>query len=102
MLSPCQNKGTCECSVCNCTPNYSGTRCEEGIHAYNSSLQFNSLQVYIFIYYPLFSSDVNECELNMCQSVCGNAFGSFACGCYSGYELDEDGLSCSGRPIYIV
>ncbi|XP_032804235.2 thrombomodulin [Petromyzon marinus] len=40
-------------------------------------------------------SDVNECELGLCDQLCENApAGNFTCDCSQGYFLGEDGSSC--------
>ena len=47
--------------------------------------------------------DVDECALGTasCSQTCTNNVGSFQCGCTSGYRLQADGKSCSGRPVNI-
>ena len=49
-------------------------------------------------FYFFFFSDVNECDSdgNNCQHICRNEAGSHSCECYTGYELQQDGYSCSG------
>ncbi len=43
--------------------------------------------------------DNNECTLNTdgCQQLCVNTVGSFRCDCNSGYTLDSNGITCSGK-----
>ena len=43
--------------------------------------------------------DIDECEagLHECQQLCVNTVGGFRCECNSGYELDDDGSTCSGK-----
>ena len=45
------------------------------------------------------TSDVDECAINNggCEQMCSNTIGSFYCTCESGYQLDEDGMNCSGK-----
>ncbi|EZA47230.1 Fibrillin-2 [Ooceraea biroi] len=40
--------------------------------------------------------DINECKQGMhrCQHECLNKPGTYHCTCYSGYELEEDGVTC--------
>ena len=41
--------------------------------------------------------DINECEddaLKVCQMTCLNTYGSYQCGCHSGYRLNNDGQTC--------
>ena len=47
----------------------------------------------------LHSLDINECSLNSggCDQLCNNTIGSFQCSCNSGYTLNGDGITCSGR-----
>ena len=49
--------------------------------------------------------DVDECSdgsLHGCTQHCNNTAGSHFCDCYLGYELQPDGLTCLGEPIYLV
>lgn len=49
---------------------------------------------------PWFCTDVNECETeNPCVQTCVNTYGSFICRCDPGYELEEDGIHCSGNGL---
>ena len=45
-------------------------------------------------------SDIDECSdgTDDCSETCINTVGSFACGCNSGYVLDDDGVICNGMP----
>ena len=42
--------------------------------------------------------DVNECEDddNVCNQICNNTEGGFDCLCHIGFELGNDGTTCSG------
>ena len=42
--------------------------------------------------------EVNECSLNTdnCEQECTNFDGGFRCGCYEGFSLNSDQISCSG------
>ena len=44
-------------------------------------------------------SDINECVENRdnCEQLCNNRAGAFTCSCRSGYQLDSDGRSCTGK-----
>lgn len=47
-----------------------------------------------------FSTDVNECATeNPCVQTCVNTYGSFICRCDPGYELEDDGVHCSGNEL---
>lgn len=47
-----------------------------------------------------FSTDVNECATeNPCVQTCVNTYGSFICRCDPGYELEDDGVHCSGNGL---
>ena len=43
--------------------------------------------------------DINECASSNggCAQVCTNSVGSFQCSCNSGYTLNGDGRTCSGK-----
>ena len=44
--------------------------------------------------------DIDECAnitLNICEQRCINIPGDFMCDCYSGFELNDDGITCSGK-----
>ena len=46
--------------------------------------------------------DVDECSdgsLHMCTQHCNNTLGSHFCDCYVGYELQDDGLTCTGEQM---
>lgn len=47
-----------------------------------------------------YSADVNECRsttTNQCQQNCTNTVGSYTCTCHTGYRLNGDGRTCSGK-----
>lgn len=41
-------------------------------------------------------ADVNECEAQRCSQECANIYGSYQCYCRQGYQLAEDGHTCTG------
>lgn len=41
-------------------------------------------------------ADVNECETQRCSQECANIYGSYQCYCRQGYQLAEDGHTCTG------
>ena len=43
--------------------------------------------------------DIDECAENHdnCEQLCNNRAGDFTCSCRSGYQLDSDGRSCTGK-----
>lgn len=43
------------------------------------------------------NADVNECEANICEQLCNNFDGGYSCDCNAGYNLAQDGSSCSGK-----
>ena len=49
-------------------------------------------------------TDIDECSEGIvdCDHNCTNTIGSYACSCYSGYELDSINLSCSGKLNTII
>ena len=52
--------------------------------------------VYVCPIFPL--SDRDECSTKQhnCVQSCTNTVGSYTCSCYTGFNLDADGKSCSG------
>ena len=55
-------------------------------------------QVYYYTY-TFIHPDIDECSegTDNCTQICINTDGSFTCGCSSGYQLDTDGFTCSGK-----
>lgn len=49
----------------------------------------------------LFVSDVDECEMNVCDGICRNTIGSYECHCdgRQGLYLAEDGQNCERIPV---
>ena len=43
--------------------------------------------------------DIDQCTNNNggCQQICTNLLPGYACSCYSGFVLTDDGITCSGR-----
>ena len=48
--------------------------------------------------------DTNECKRHNggCQQLCVNEHASFHCECKSGYQLQKDGKSCSGKILHFT
>ena len=48
-------------------------------------------------------ADVDECQFNNgnCSIGCENTNGSYACSCVEGYQLNEDGRTCTGLYFHI-
>ena len=48
--------------------------------------------------------DINECMSNNggCEQICVNNIGSYSCDCHEGYDVDVDGLNCSGMLILVL
>ena len=47
--------------------------------------------------------DIDECTLGSakCSDICTNTYGSYKCNCTDGYELFEDGFTCTGMCTYL-
>ena len=47
------------------------------------------------------STEIDECNTanGGCEHNCTNTIGSFICSCDTGYQLDENGLNCSGKSL---
>ena len=50
-------------------------------------------------HYMLFYVDILNCMNNdhNCTQICVEVEGSFNCSCFPGYELEEDGVTCTGN-----
>ena len=45
-------------------------------------------------------TDIDEClSVVPCQHSCVNIPGSYACECRDGYDLNTDGISCTGKNL---
>ena len=47
----------------------------------------------------LFHPDIDECSdrtTENCTQICTNTNGSFICECNTGFQLDNDGVTCNG------
>ena len=43
-------------------------------------------------------ADIDECAgVNDCQQTCSNTQGSFECGCQHGFQLDDNGKTCTRK-----
>ena len=42
--------------------------------------------------------DIDECGATPCSQICTNSDGSFECSCQDGYQIQDDGRSCAGKP----
>ena len=47
----------------------------------------------VFFVFP----DIDECQNKPCDHKCYNQYGSYRCGCNSGFTLADDGRTCTGR-----
>ena len=59
----------------------------------------NYKKTYIFYTYGyLFHPDIDECsdKTDGCSQMCTNTNGSFICGCNTGFQLNNDGITCNG------
>ena len=46
-----------------------------------------------------FLTGINEClddSFNSCDQICINTMASFVCGCHTGFQLNDDLMTCSG------
>ena len=43
-------------------------------------------------------SDIKECSIGThnCSQLCIELDGGYRCGCYDGYDLEKDGITCKG------
>ena len=58
-------------------------------------IKFRNLKYYLCTV----SADVNECRVGThnCEQVCNNTIGSHNCLCHTGYRLNSNNYSCSGK-----
>ena len=50
----------------------------------------------------VFIIDIDECNEDNggCEQICNNTVGSYECFCRDGYELDSNGINCTGTYVY--
>ena len=69
-------------------------------HTQTQSLTYTYMKldnIIIIIMYIVILTDINECNNNStCDHRCINTIGSFNCECNSGYQLNDDLMTCSG------
>ena len=78
--------------TCSCDIGYqlsSNNHSCEGMHACQCTTCIES---------SIWILDLDECSLNTddCMQTCNNTIGSFQCGCFLGYELNNDSTTCRG------
>ena len=70
------------------------------LHTFIPKNVVKKLVFYVYIYIlhnHNFLTDINECNNNStCDHRCINTIGSFICECDSGYQLNDDLMTCSG------
>ena len=97
--------GGCQHTCINTEGNYSCS-CDSGYVIKENGLSCEGMTV-AGIVNPILQSliilytDINECALNNggCQHKCINTDGSYYCSCDTGYDLQQDKLSCQGTDI---
>ena len=54
------------------------------------------MTAFIFLVFTVL--DIDECRLGVdnCEQACRDTDGSYACECFSGYNLNNDGRTCNG------
>ena len=57
--------------------------------------------MYTCIHKHFYVLDIKECSSNShnCQQTCIELEGGFSCGCFDGFELENDSVSCKGMYI---
>ena len=52
----------------------------------------------------MFIIDTDECNQDNggCDQICNNAIGSYECSCRDGYELEFNGINCTGTYVYNI
>ena len=48
------------------------------------------------IFFLILFTDIDECDLDICEQECNNTIGSYYCTCREGYYLGNDNRSCLG------
>ena len=55
------------------------------------------MDIIIVIHFLTDAEDcVNGISIDHCDQICTNTDGSFVCECNTGYQLDDDLMTCSG------
>ena len=84
--------------TCSCNPNISvvlnpdGYRCD-GMHSHVTKC------VYRAIKYTILLLDIDECQIDLdtCDDICVNTYGTYECACSTGYDLNDDEETCAGN-----
>ena len=71
----------------------------------NITTHMVAISAYLPISYFVFPFllDIDECRQGgrqVCHQQCHNTHGSYRCSCRPGYELGEDGSTCTGKSTY--
>lgn len=97
------NNGGCQQNCIN-TPSSFMCSCDEGYALASDGMSCNGSYITHGVVFSItvccvYDTDVDECELGThnCDQECTNTVGSFTCSCNTGFELDSDGHTCTGR-----
>lgn len=72
-----------------------------GIQMYKECVKVSCISILFvrFLIHHWSPIDINECLNGMasCHQVCVNDVGSYHCACFTGFELNADNTTCSGK-----
>lgn len=95
------DNGGCNQTCTNTTGSYKCS-CGDGFTLNSDNHGCDGINTYKLTYHKCFMcvyTDIDECAIDIdpCEQMCNNNYGSYSCSCYTGYYLEDNGLNCTGE-----